>query len=681
MWYIEYIKKVNGVTSMNKFYLGSSYYPEWWDESEWEDDFSKMQALGFNTVRMGEFAWSFYEPEEGKYNFEPMKRALDCAARHNISVIMCTTTAVAPPWLYKKHPEIKGGNKYGHYSYGGRKGLCLSSEVFLDYAEKITEKQTEALGSHPAVIGWQLDNEPGFPFWEFDENCSRGFAAWLKEKYGTIEKLNKAWFSMLWSNVYTDFDEIELPVNISEGGWSPQVQLDYRRYFSFTFHRLLSMEAALVRKNSPGRFIYTNWPGANWSVNCFEAQSYLDYAAWDNYVPQPFGDDYRIQLRASMEHNFDRALCRKGESRFLVAEQKAYVDADRNPDVIAAQTFLNISHGAFGTVYFEWRTPNGSFEQGYDGILGKDRNYRADTAPVFRKLGEDIKKIYPLICNAETKSDIAVLYSYENSWGRRGWVVDGFYDEEFFNCCGGFKNELKTNIDIIGMHSDFSGYKIIIIPNHCITTEAEAQKVKDFCLSGGIVIMNTECGTRDENNQTRELLPPGLFADLCGCSVTGSVSAADMKMHTGESLVRFKNGEEHELKNDMNVLKAADSAEVLAIYTSGRLKNTPAVILNAYVRGKCITYGFCGCDIMFYETLAKTVRELFCIHPLIDADDGVIVSSRSTETAEYIFCVNMKDSAVCIRTEEPLEDILSGRTVNGEVTLPPYATAVLRILK
>ena len=93
---------------MNQFYIGSSYYPEWWDESEWEDDFSKMEALGFNAVRMGEFAWSWYEPTEGNYDFAPMLRALDCAHRHGISVVMCTTTAVAPPWLYKKYPEKNG---------------------------------------------------------------------------------------------------------------------------------------------------------------------------------------------------------------------------------------------------------------------------------------------------------------------------------------------------------------------------------------------------------------------------------------------------------------------------------------------------------------------------------------------------------------------------------------------
>lgn len=661
---------------MNKFYLGSSYYPEWWNESEWEEDFAKMEALGFNAVRMGEFAWSWYEPTEGNYDFAPMLRALDCAHRHGISVIMCTTTAVAPPWLYKKYPEIKGGNQFGHYDFGGRKGQCLSSEIFLRYAEKITEKQTEALGSHPAVIGWQLDNEPGFPFWDFDENCNKGFRKWLKEKYGTIDALNKAWFSMMWSNVYTDFDEIQIPVNLSEGGWSPQVQLDYRKYFSFTFNRLLSMEADYVRKNSPDRFIYTNWPGANWSVNCFDGEKYLDYAAWDNYVPQPFGDDYRIQLRASMEHSFDRRLS-NGKNEFLVAEQKAYVDADQNPDVIAAQTWLNISHGAFGTFYFEWRTPNGSFEQGYDGIIGKDKNYRADTKNVFKTLSADIKKIYPVIKNAETKSDIAVLYSYENSWGMRGWVVDGFYDEEFFNCYGGFKNALKTNFDVVGIQDDLSKYKAVIIPNHRITTEEQAEKIKVYVENGGIAVLNSESGSRDEFNQTRELLLPGLFAEICGCHSTGRVSAADLKKHTGESAVRFSDGTVCELTDSIDAL-CCDTAEKIAEYTSGRLNGTAAITVNKYGRGKAVLYGFNGCNVYFYEALAKNLKELLGIKPLIKADDGVLVSSRTDGKDEYIFCVNMKDSETKIYPEDPMNDLLADKKACNEYKLKPYQTAVLK---
>lgn len=660
---------------MENFRIGSSYYPEWWSEDEWEEDFSKMEALGFNTVRMGEFAWSWYEPREGEYNFEPMLRALDCAQRHGIKVIMGTTTAVCPPWLYKKFPEVKGGNEKGHYDFGGRKGQCLSSEIFLEYAKKITEAQVKALGSHPAIIGWQLDNEPGFPFFDYDECCTKGFRAWLKEKYGTIDKLNDAWFTMMWSNVYNDFDEIDIPVNSSEGGWTKEVQLDYRKYFSFTFNRLLRMEAGIVRKYSPGRFLYTNWPGANWSVNCYEGSEYLDFAGWDNYVPQPNGDNYRVQLRASMEHSFDRRLS-NGKHKFLVAEQTPLPDANTPADVIRAQTWLNVSHGAFATIFFEWRSPTGGAEQAYESVLGRDKKYRENTEPVFRKLAAELKEHYQKFADSKTISPVAAVYSYENSWGTEGWVVDGPYDEEFFNAYGGFKNQLKTNVDVISIDDDLSQYKVIILPDYRITTEKQAQKIKEYVRNGGIAVMNTECGTRDEFNRMRELLEPGLFADLCGAVAVENITAQKLERQTGEpSEIEFPCGRVH-LNGKIFRLKA-DTAQCAATYTTGLLKGTPAVTVNSYGDGYTVLYATDGNDVYFYEALAQLVKERFAINPIIDADDGIIVSSRLCEGRECIFAVNMKDKPAEVRLSEEMKDILTGKTLNGNSEINGYDVLVL----
>ncbi len=660
---------------MDIFRLGASYYPEWWDEKEWDDDFGKMAELGFNVVRMGEFAWSWFEPTEGNFNFSPMLRVLDCAERHSIKVIMGTTTAVAPAWLYKKHPEIKGGNKNGHYSFGGRKGQCLSSEVFLEYAKKITEAQAKALGKHPAIIGWQLDNEPGFPFWDFDENCTKGFRNWLKDKYGTIDKLNKAWFTMMWSNVYNDFDEIDIPVNASEGGWTLEVQLDYRKYFSFTFNRLLKAEAEIVRKHSPDRFIYTNWPGANWSVNCFEGSEYLDYAAWDNYVGQPNGDNYRVQLRASMEHSFDRRLS-NGKHQFIVAEQTPLPDANTPADVIRAQTWLNASHGAFATVFFEWRSPIGGAEQAYESILGRDKKFRKNTEPVLRRLANELRTVYPLFAESKTVSPIAAVYSYENSWGTLGWVVDGFYDEEFFNAYGGFKNKLQTNIDVIGIQDDFSSYKILILPNHRIISEENAQRVKDYVKNGGIVVMNTETGTRDEYNKMLEMLEPGLFADMCGAYVVENISAKKLEQQTGKpGEVKFPCGVVR-VTSKINKLEL-NGAEAVAEYTVGLLSGTPAVTVNKYGKGYAILYTTDGNDVYYYEALAEYIKDRFKINPIIKVGDGIIASSRKTAKQEYIFAVNMKDKPVKVTLDKEMKDLISGKTLNGEIEVEGYGVLVL----
>lgn len=659
------------------FKIGASYYPEWWKEEQWEEDFSKMEKLGFNAVRMGEFAWAWFESHEGEYNFAPMRRAIDCAQRHGIKVIMGTTTAVCPPWLYKKYPEVKGGNERGHYNFGGRKGQCLSSEVFLRYARKITQEQAKALGDHPNIIGWQLDNEPGFPFWDFDPCCNQGFRNWLREKYKTIDALNDAWFDMTWSNRYTDFDEIDIPVNSSEGGWTLQNKLDYRKYFSFTFHRLLSMEAEIIREYSPNRFIYTNWPGANWSVNCFEGMTYLDYAAWDNYVAQPNGDNYRVQLRASMEHSFDRRLA-NGKQAFLVAEQQAQVDANTAPEVMRAQTWLNVAHGAFGTIFFEWRCPIGGAEQAYPALLALNGQVPDDISEVLHRLTNELSQHYGKIAGGVTKSEIAIVYSYESSWGRYDWTVDGFYDEEFFNAYSGFKNALQTNVDVIGIDDDFSGYKIIVLPNHRIMTEEQAAKIEEFAKGGGIVVTNTDSGIHDIHNRTRQLLKPGLLAAMCGAVAVGEISAEKLEKQTGlPSEVEFINGNRRKVSHTVYKLQL-NGAKPLADYTSGRLNNTPAVTLNEFGKGYAVLCATDGNDVYYYEALASLLKEKFSISPLLDVDDGIITSSRIKDSQEYIIAVNMKDKVCKARLPYPMEDVLHGTQICGEISLPPYEVLFVR---
>ena len=52
------------------FALGSYYYPEQWDSSQWERDLKKMSEMGIKFTHFAEFAWAMMEPEEGKYDFE-----------------------------------------------------------------------------------------------------------------------------------------------------------------------------------------------------------------------------------------------------------------------------------------------------------------------------------------------------------------------------------------------------------------------------------------------------------------------------------------------------------------------------------------------------------------------------------------------------------------------------------
>ncbi|MDY6016148.1 MAG: beta-galactosidase trimerization domain-containing protein, partial [Oscillospiraceae bacterium] len=188
---------------------------------------------------------------------------------------------------------------------------------------------------------------------------------------------------------------------------------------------------------------------------------------------------------------------------------------------------------------------------------------------------------------------------------------------------------------------------------------------------------NTECGTRDEYNRMREMLEPGLFSDLCSAQVTENISAAKPEKQTGEPAeVEFPDGTRAKINGKLFRLKPGE-AKSAAVFTSGRLKGSPAVTIRSYGKGYAVLYATDGNDVYFYEALAKLIKDEFSIKPLVEADDGIIVSSRLCEDKEYIFAVNMKDRPVSIRLENEMKDELTGKTLGGSVMLDGYDVLML----
>ena len=359
-----------------------------------------------------------------------------------------------------------------------------------------------------------------------------------------------------------------------------------------------------------------------------------------------------------------------------MAEQPACVDANTLPEVIAAQTWLDIAYGAFGTVFFEWRAPLGGAEQDYKCLLGPDCNFREETLPVFKKLASDIKKVYPKLARSRTVSPAAAVYSYENSWGTSGWVVDGFYDEEFFNIYGGFQNALRNNIDVASIDDDLSKYKLVLLPNFRITSPEQAEKLTEYVKNGGVLVLNTACGIRDEFNRSRAVLRPGLFAELAGASVVAQTSADTIISQTGEKCSVMFGSEERAVHSCTDVLKL-NGAYPIASYNGGKLTGSAAVTANKVGNGYCILFATDSNDIYYYEALADAVRKYCRIEPLIpSAEDGILLNSRETAGSRFVFATNMKDRDLTLSLPSEATEIISGKKMSGDVTLRAYETAV-----
>ena len=143
-----------------KITLGTCYYPEHWDKNLWREDLERMKECGIEVIRIAEFAWSKIEPREGEFTYEFFNEFLDLAYEMNVKVIFCTPTATPPAWLTEKYPETLNAAIDGTlYRHGGRRHYNYNSPKYRELAKRIVEKSASHYGPHPAIIGWQIDNE------------------------------------------------------------------------------------------------------------------------------------------------------------------------------------------------------------------------------------------------------------------------------------------------------------------------------------------------------------------------------------------------------------------------------------------------------------------------------------------------------------------------------------------
>lgn len=75
----------------------------------------------------------------------------------------------------------------------------------------------------------------------------RHFAAFLKERFGTLDNLNEKMGTIFWSQTYTDWDQIHLArrSTVGTGIANPHMQLEQVRFISHSAVHYLALRRQL----------------------------------------------------------------------------------------------------------------------------------------------------------------------------------------------------------------------------------------------------------------------------------------------------------------------------------------------------------------------------------------------------------------------------------------------------
>ena len=142
-----------------KLLFGVAYYDEYMPYERLEKDVAMMRESGINFVRIAESTWSTVEPQDNVFDFHLIDRVLDAMHKGGIKVIIGTPTYAVPTWLVKKYPSVLATTPQGQRQYGARQNMDITNEHFIFHAERVIRKIMGHVKNHPAIIGYQVDNE------------------------------------------------------------------------------------------------------------------------------------------------------------------------------------------------------------------------------------------------------------------------------------------------------------------------------------------------------------------------------------------------------------------------------------------------------------------------------------------------------------------------------------------
>lgn len=530
---------------------GAAYYAEYQPYDRLERDLDLMAEAGLSVIRVGESVWSTWEPEDGRFNLEWLQPVLDGAHARGLAVILGTPTYAMPPWLPRKYPEVTAERRTGQrIPYGHRQDADFTHPAFRFHAGRIVRAIVGRYRDHPAVIGYQVDNEPGMELFH-NRGVFQTFVDRLRERYGDVETLNERWGLVYWSHRISSWDELWTP----DGNTVPSYDLAWRRFQAELTNEFIAEQAALVRALArPDQFITTCMALKRPALEPAGLNGRLDIAAVNPYygmqdsLALPHHETAGAQARPSWESQplgpaavYLQADMTFGVRRqpFLVTETNAISigESHRNFPAYDGQwrqaAWALVARGARMVEYWHWHSLHFGHETYWLGVIGHDGEPGRCYDEVKRTAGE-ITAAGASVVDLEPDADVALLYSPESRWAmefqpplaREGSsrpdpasydrIVGRFYEGLFG---AGLQVAIAYPAAIDGTPEELvERWPVLVAPAVYIADDPLLDALDAYARAGGHLVLGIRTGYADEEARARVETMPGRLRDAAGVS-------------------------------------------------------------------------------------------------------------------------------------------------------------------
>ena len=640
-----------------QLFVGTCYQPVDRSPEQIRQDVALMKQAGFTVVRMGDLAWDAFEPSEGQFELAWFDQILDQMNEAGIKVILDIGGSPAPIWLHHKYPSVNMVNEQGATVQPAERYMDdISDPIYREHLIRFADELTRHYAHNPALTAIGYNNEIGNGVMSYSEGDRHRFIEWLKARYGTIEKLNKAWATQRWSRHLNSFDEVQLPY--ANGPSPPERYLDLHRFWSDVTISILEDLEKVRERNVPHLPAISNlWDtaGRRGFDYLSSYRKYVSYGAEGFYPANP--------LDVSLG-----ALLVKGDLATPTWFNEFVTGGGGNyggpKGIIRMWAYLGLID--YGQTFLAWtfNTHRGGEEQALFGLLDHDGTPSWKYAE-FKQIASEFSKLQHFGLPRYHKPDVAIDYSFESNIAShppssdtaRSYFSVG-YAEQVESALEPF---FEDNIDValINVGHSRPDYKLVVVPAEYLMDTASAEAIRDYVRNGGTVIMTAFSAKVDEDNQWFDTPLPGRLSDVFGLRTSefyrpSTPPEISMEGKTERASIGF-----------YEVLEPR-TAKPIAAFTNTPEKS-PAITVNNYGKGRAIYVALPA----QMSVLAPLVRSLYAglgIDKGPETPPGVY--ARVVEGRTLYVNTTGEEKNITIRGSK--RGVITGTSYSGVIRLKAY---------
>ncbi len=659
--------------------LGAAYYPEDWPDDQLAPDIAAMQEAGINVVRIGEFAWSKMEPADGDFQFGWLHRVIDALQEAGIAVILGTPSATPPIWLEELDPEMRLLDDMNlRHDHGGRRHCCSNNPTYVRYSLRIAQALAQEFGQHPNVIGWQIDNEiAAFDYGCFCPHCIAAFQAHLKERYGTVEELNRRWNLNIFSQAYTRFDQVPQP---KPHTWhNPHLKFEWATFHALSHVKFIRKQADILHK-------YTSVPVGTDMMPVFN-QDYekmnetLDVIQYNHYndennLPRElFWLDFMRTVKDRPFWVTETATCWNGSTS---------TPSNIRPEGFCrANSWLPIVLGGEANMYWLWRQHWAGHELMHGSML-QASGRPTHTFGEVQQVAAGFKKCGDFLSATRVDTDIALMVSstcdylmkqQEIVWEADAHAWETAYTKRLYMAYNPMV-AMGIRPDVISTGKALSRYKLLYTPFLMTLEENDLhRRIPEWVKNGGTWIAGPMCDIRNDIGAHYQDRETGILEELTGAKLTYQIPNWDHHVS-----VSWADGTPLQSERWLQLFDAPEDAEILASFREGysALEGKTVIFRKAVGKGQVIVLGtILGPEdaqrlLAYAQELSGTGR--------IPIQGSVAAARRVGSERQGITAQEYGGKPGSLQLDGRYRELLSGRECQDTLALEPWETAVLEKL-